>query len=87
VSLAYFRKEGEVVKGFDKDFTYEEASLAGAVFEVYASEVVLKIHLDDQVTADRIFLVCGITVYLDFHGIGAVGICRTSDYLSIHYGT
>lgn len=32
------RKEGEVVKGFDKDFTYEEASLAGAVFEVYASE-------------------------------------------------
>ena len=36
--------------------------------------VVLKIHLDDQVTADRIFLVCGITVYLDFHGIGAVGI-------------
>ena len=38
------------------------------------SWVVLKIHLDDQVTADRIFLVCGITVYLDFHGIGAVGI-------------
>lgn len=32
------RKEGEVVKGFDKDFTYEEASLAGAVFEVYAAE-------------------------------------------------
>ena len=32
------RKEGEVVKGFAKDFTYEEASLAGAVFEVYASE-------------------------------------------------
>lgn len=32
------RKEGEVVKGFDKDFTYEEASLAGAAFEVYASE-------------------------------------------------
>lgn len=32
------RKEGEVVKGFDKDFTYEEASPAGAVFEVYASE-------------------------------------------------
>lgn len=31
-------KEGEVVKGFDKDFTYEEASLAGAVFEVYAAE-------------------------------------------------
>ena len=30
--------EGEVVKGFDKDFTYEEASLAGAVFEVYAAE-------------------------------------------------
>ena len=38
------------------------------------SWVVLKIHLDDQVTADRIFLVCSITVYLDFHGIGAVGI-------------
>ena len=36
--------------------------------------VVLKIHLDDQVTADRIFLVCSIAVYLDFHGIGAVGI-------------
>lgn len=32
------RKKGEVVKGFDKDFTYEEASLAGAVFEVYAAE-------------------------------------------------
>ena len=31
-------KEGEVVKGFDKDFTYEEASLTGAVFEVYAAE-------------------------------------------------
>ena len=36
--------------------------------------VVFEIYLDDQVTADRIFLVCGITVYLDFHGIGAVGI-------------
>ena len=36
--------------------------------------VVLKIHLDDQVTADRVFLVCGIAVYLDFHGIGAVGV-------------
>ena len=32
------RKEGEVVNGFVKDFTYEEASLAGAVFEVYAAE-------------------------------------------------
>lgn len=31
-------KEGEVVKGFDKDFIHEEASLAGAVFEVYAAE-------------------------------------------------
>ena len=36
--------------------------------------VVLEIHLDNQVTADRIFLVCGIAVYLDFHGIGAVGV-------------
>ena len=31
-------KEGEVVKGFVKDFTYEDASLAGAVFEVDAAE-------------------------------------------------
>ena len=38
------------------------------------SWVVLKIHLDDQVTADRIFLVCGITVYLDFHRIWLVEI-------------
>ena len=36
--------------------------------------VVLEFHLDDQVTADRIFLVCGIAVYLDFHGIGTVGV-------------
>ena len=36
--------------------------------------VVLEIHLDDQVTADRIFLVCGIAVYLDFHRFCAVGV-------------
>ena len=36
--------------------------------------MVLEFHLDDQVTADRIFLVCGIAVYLDFHGIGTVGV-------------
>ena len=36
--------------------------------------VVFEIYFDNQVTADRIFLVCGIAVYLDFHGIGAVGI-------------
>ena len=43
------RKEGEVVKGFDKDFTYEEASLAGAVFEVYASEDIYTVdHQTDE---------------------------------------
>lgn len=31
-------KKGEVVSGFDGDFTYEEKTLAGAKFEVYAAE-------------------------------------------------
>ena len=31
-------KDGEVLSGFDKDFYYEAADLAGAVFKVYATE-------------------------------------------------
>ena len=31
-------KDGEVLSGFDKDFHYETADLAGAVFKVYAAE-------------------------------------------------
>lgn len=31
-------KQGEVLDGFDKNFTYKEENLAGAVFEVYAAE-------------------------------------------------
>lgn len=31
-------KDGEVLSGFDKDFHYEAADLAGAVFKVYAAE-------------------------------------------------
>ena len=36
--------------------------------------VVFEFHLDDQVTADRIFLVCGIAVYLDFYRFCAVSV-------------
>ena len=36
--------------------------------------MVFEIHLNDQVTADWIFLVCSIAVHLDFHGINAVGV-------------
>ena len=36
--------------------------------------VVFEIYLDDQVTADRIFLVCGIAVYLDFYRFCAVSV-------------
>jgi len=31
-------KKGEVLKGYDKDFSYEETTLAGAEFAVYAAE-------------------------------------------------
>ena len=31
-------KDGEVLSGFDDDFHYEAADLAGAVFQVYAAE-------------------------------------------------
>lgn len=31
-------KKGEILSGFDKDFKYEDAALAGAVFHVYAAE-------------------------------------------------
>lgn len=31
-------KKGEVLKGYDKDFSYEEQTLAGAEFTVYAAE-------------------------------------------------
>ena len=43
-------KQGEVLKGFDKDFQYEMAGLAGAEFEVYAAEDIYT--ADHQVDAD-----------------------------------
>ena len=43
-------KQGEVLKGFDKDFQYEMAGPAGAEFEVYAAEDIYT--ADHQVDAD-----------------------------------
>ena len=43
-------KQGEVLKGFEKDFQYEMAGLAGAEFEVYAAEDIYT--ADHQVDAD-----------------------------------
>ena len=43
-------KQGEMLKGFDKDFQYEMAGLAGAEFEVYAAEDIYT--ADHQVDAD-----------------------------------
>ena len=43
-------KQGEVLKGFDKDFQYEMAGLAGAEFEVYAAEDIYT--ADHQVDGD-----------------------------------
>ena len=43
-------KQGEVLKGFDKEFQYEMAGLAGAEFEVYAAEDIYT--ADHQVGAD-----------------------------------
>ena len=43
-------KQGEVLKGFDKEFQYEMAGLAGAEFEVYAAEDIYT--ADHQVDAD-----------------------------------
>ena len=43
--------------------------------------MVLEIHLNDQVTADRIFLVCGIAVYFDFHRVCAVSISAWCSHL------
>ena len=43
-------KQGEVLKGFDKEFQFEMAGLAGAEFEVYAAEDIYT--ADHQVGAD-----------------------------------
>ena len=57
-------KQGEVLKGFEKDFQYEMAGLAGAEFEVYAAEDIYT--ADHQVDADG-----QIQQYIFF-----AGICR-----------
>ena len=43
-------KQGEMLKGFDKDFQYEMTGLAGAEFDVYAAEDIYT--ADHQVDAD-----------------------------------
>ena len=47
-------KQGEVLDGFDKNFTYKEENLAGAVFEVYAAEDIYTADFQKDSEGNRI---------------------------------
>lgn len=47
-------KQGEVLDGFDKNFTYAEENLAGAVFEVYAAEDIYTADFQKDAEGNRI---------------------------------
>lgn len=47
-------KQGEVLEGFHKDFTYKEEKLSGAVFEVYAAEDIYTADFQKDSEGNRI---------------------------------
>lgn len=47
-------KQGEILDGFHKDFTYAEEKLAGAVFEVYAAEDIYTADFQKDEKGNRI---------------------------------
>ncbi len=48
-------KKGEVLKGYDQTFTYEEENLAGAEFEVYAAEDIYTADCQKDAEGNRIW--------------------------------
>lgn len=47
-------KQGEILDGFDKNFTYKKENLAGAIFEVYAAENIYTADFQKDSDGNRI---------------------------------